>query len=792
MIRPRSSASVPFVVINTVMLWATTTIAAAAFWPVYEHPRFVVMVVVTMVAGTIIAVLGALFRWRSPFVMLAAIGAFLLLGVPLAVPGKAIHGVLPTPGGLLDLVVATGLGWKQLLTITLPVGTYQSLLVPAFVLVLVTVVVGLSVALRSRNGEFAVVAPLLLLLLALSFGPHRAPLAMPLVLAFLVVALGWTSWRRWFHRREAVRTLAARAASVNGVGSPGRAERTGGLRTVGAGVLILAIAVSTGVGAVGIAPPKSDRDVLRDAVERPFDPRDYASPLSGLRRYHQPDVAESALFTITGLPDGARLRLATLDTYDGVVYTVGSDQVSGESGAFTRVPTAIDRSGVDGDAVTVEVSVLGLEGVWIPTVGRLQSLAFGGADAPALQDSFYFNDNSGTAVTVEGLSEGDSYILRAVVPDEPAEGQRVAFEPGSAAVPAPAVLPDELALALDRWVSGADTPGARLQAMLTNLASEGYVSHGVGGDEPASRSGHGADRITQLLTDGRMIGDEEQYAVTAALMAGAIGFPARVVFGFAPDASEATGASETAGVLEAPEGTAIVVQGSDVSAWIEVDTQRFGWVAIDPTPPAREIPEEEPEEPTQVARPQTPVPPPAIEPEVRQDQIPLDSSQDDEASEDPLMEVLLAALAVVGVSVLVIGAILSPFLAVIAAKLRRRQLRHRAPTAAQRISGGWQEFEDAVIDYGLTPPASPTRSEVAHTVGGLQPLVLASVADRAVFAPEQAEDHEAVQVWTAVHELTTGLGAGRTRWERLRAAISLRSLGGYSLKELLGRERRAR
>ena len=39
--------------------------------------------------------------------------------------------------------------WKQLLTITLPVGSYQALLVPAFLLVLVTVVVGLSLALRS-------------------------------------------------------------------------------------------------------------------------------------------------------------------------------------------------------------------------------------------------------------------------------------------------------------------------------------------------------------------------------------------------------------------------------------------------------------------------------------------------------------------------------------------------------------------------------------------------------------------------------------------------------------------
>ena len=74
--------------------------------------------------------------------MLGTIGLYLVLGVPLAVPDSALYGVLPTLDGLVSLFTGTALGWKQLLTITLPVGTYQALLVPAFVLVLVTVVAG--------------------------------------------------------------------------------------------------------------------------------------------------------------------------------------------------------------------------------------------------------------------------------------------------------------------------------------------------------------------------------------------------------------------------------------------------------------------------------------------------------------------------------------------------------------------------------------------------------------------------------------------------------------------------
>ena len=106
-------------------------------------------------------------------------------------------------------------------------------------------------------------------------------------------------------------------------------------------------------------------------------------------------------------------------------------------------------------------------------------------------------------------------------------------------------------------------PYSKLKARVADiLKAEGYISHGVGDDEPASRSGHSADRITELLTDQRMIGDAEQYAVTAALMARQLGFPARVVFGFAPEGA----------------GGVARVTGDSVTAWIEVDTAENGWV----------------------------------------------------------------------------------------------------------------------------------------------------------------------------------------------------------------------
>src|SRR5690606_24417517 len=101
-----------------------------------------------VLAGTAIAVMGARWRWSSLVVSLVTVAAFTLLGVPLAIPSKALAGVLPSLGGLADLFAGVALGWKQLLTISLPVGDYQALLVPPFALALVLSVVSVTVALR--------------------------------------------------------------------------------------------------------------------------------------------------------------------------------------------------------------------------------------------------------------------------------------------------------------------------------------------------------------------------------------------------------------------------------------------------------------------------------------------------------------------------------------------------------------------------------------------------------------------------------------------------------------------
>ncbi|PZQ91808.1 MAG: transglutaminase domain-containing protein [Leifsonia xyli] len=760
----------PAAIGDVLQLWLALGIAAVMLWPIYQSSAYLALAVGAILLGTVIAVLGAVFRWPAWIVLLVTVAGFALTGVPLAVPGQAVGGVLPSFAGLVDLFSGAVLGWKQLLTITLPVGDYQSLLVPAFVLLLVATVVAVSIALRVRYGEFAAIPPVVVFVVGIVFGPSAASHPVPLGIAMLVVSIGWISWRRWRRRRAVGRVQDRDAASAGfrfGVEA----------RTLLAGALVMLFAAGGSVAVAGTLTPNGDRDVLRNAVAQPFDPRDYPSPLSSFRRYLREGTADTTMLEVKGLPTGARIRIATLDSYDGVVYAVGSARVDSASGTFVRVPTRIDQSVPGGTRADLTVTVEGYSGVWVPTVGRLEQIDFTGSGSARLDDGFAFNNPTGTAADLAGVGSGDSYRLEAVLPpDRDLDSLRTAV-PGSADVPRTVDPPEELSTALDSYVQGVEGSGAQLVAAIQRLRADGYISHGLSADEPASRSGHSLDRIAELFSGAQMIGDAEQYAVAAALMATRLGFPTRVVVGFAPESEGAD--------------TTTVVRGSDISAWIEVDTASDGWVAIDPVPPVRPIPEEEPEQPTPISRPDTIVPPPVDRVDPRDEQSDQDTTADTPAAPDATLEVLLQAARIGGIVLLAIAIVLAPFLVVIGAKVRRRYLRRTGSTALARIRGGWDEFADLVVDHGLAAPPAATRTELAAAVGTLPSRVLAAVVDRAVFAPDPPREADAERVWVAIGELRASLDSGRTRREKLRALISVRSLGGGTVRQLLRPRSRA-
>ncbi|MFE6257295.1 transglutaminaseTgpA domain-containing protein [Agromyces sp. NPDC057865] len=753
--RPAAPEGVWSTATTMALVGAMLVAAMIPWWPIYESPAFLVAATVAIIAGSAIGLAGARFHWPAWAVVVAVFGAYLTLGVPAAVPGSAIAGVIATPHGLVELLAGAALSWKQLVTIAVPVGSYQALLVPAFLLALVTATTAVTIALRSRRPAAAVIPPALLLVAGIALGVVHETLAVETGLAFLVTSIAWL-----------VRVAIARRRAIT-TGRPVEAALADARRVLGASALVAVALV--GATAAAVALPTPPRSVVRAELQPPFEPREHESPLAGFRNAFDPEAVDDEMLEVSGLPAGAGLRVATLDTYDGIVYNVGGADGTGESGRFTRVPYRLDQGDVDGTSTRLDVLVLDYDDVWVPGVGQLERITFGGDRAPVLADGFFYNDVTGTGAVQTGLTAGDRYTTESITPRRPASLE--ALRPGTSVLPASPAMPEELGRLLDDWAPASDAPGVRLQAMVAGLRETGYVSHGTEG-EVWSRSGHSLDRIIELADEQRMIGDGEQYAVAAALMAREIGFPARVVVGYMPDLDEAA----------AGAGEAVVFHRDDLQAWIEVQDADGSWATVDPNPERSDIPERDPDQPTVVSRPQSALPPPA-------ERTPVDDLDPDpdltldqrDQGVEPWVEALLAALAVTGFALLGLAVLVSPFLAIIVAKLRRRRLRRRAPTPVERIEGGWQEFADTAVDFGYPIRQNATRAEQAATVGGLGPLVLASVVDRAVYAPDGPADGDDERVWDTVDELQERLAAPRTRRDRLRAAISLNSLAGYAV-----------
>lgn len=726
--------------------------AMIPWWPTYESGAFVVAALVAVAAGAAVGLLGAAYLWPSWAVACGIAAAFLVLGVPAAVPSRAHAGVLPTAEGLVELVAATALSWKQLVTISVPVGSYQALLVPPFLLGLIAAAVAVTIALRTRRPAFAVVPPAVVLVLGIALGVVHDDLALEAGLAFLLTSAAWLVRVAIAERRTAM------------LDRPGDAALVDVRRIIGATVLT-AVALVGATAAAVVAPP-GQRDVIRAELQPPFEPDDYDSPLAGFRSAFDPDIASSEMLAVSGLPDGAGIRVATLDTYDGIVYSVGGGDGSAASGQFARLPYRLDQSDTPGEPIRLDVAVLGYDDVWVPGVGRLERIEFAsGQRGATLAEEFHYNDVTGTAGVRSGLTEGDRYAAWSTASLEPVD--LASLSPGGAVLPDAPELPDALARLLDEWAPASDPQGVRLAAVIAGFHLEGYVSHGLEDQEP-SRSGHALDRLAELATAKPMIGDGEQYAVAAALMARSIGFPARVVVGYLP-----------ARDAEPVDGTRVFRSG-DLQAWIEVQSDDGAWIQVDPNPEPREIPERQPDEPTIVSRPQSALPPPDDPTPVDDLAAEPDPGGDDADDASGWLVALLEALRIAGLVLAVVLLLATPFVAIVLAKWRRRRLRRRAPTAVERIEGGWQEFTDTAADYGYPVAATATRAEQAATVGGLGPLVLAAVVDRAVFAPGGPSDGDDDRVWTAVDELQRRLAEPRPWRERLRAAISLGSLGGYA------------
>lgn len=719
-----------------------TVLATAPLHQVYLTTAMWVTVVVGALLGTAIATAGAVRRWPTLTVLAFALPTFFLFGA-LAAPTTAIGGVLPTltTWRLMGQGIVTV--WKQVLTIAPPLGTTGVMLLLPYLLSFFGTLVAVTISLRARHWSLSLLVPVLVGVTAILFGT-RQPVA-PGVLGVVAVAVSvtWVAWRSG--RLEAHRVIAV--------------------------PLVLGLVAIGGTATALLATPANPRLVLRDLIEPPPDPHDYISPLAGFRRYVD-TLGDETLMTMTGLPDDTqRVRLATMDSYDGHSWGISGSGAAG-TGTFMRPGERLVTEVAEGSA-QVDVQVEGYTGVWLPTIGATEDVDFAGPDAEALAQGFYFNLATDTGLVTSGLGESDGYRLIAdpasdIVDDDAApDNSMLQLSAVDVQMPDPTEVPDIVATLASQYTAGAVGDYEKVSMIATALARYGYFSHGLEGEAP-SRPGHGNARLVQMLDSDQMIGDAEQYAAAMALMVRALELPARVVMGF--------------DVSDAPvEDGATVITGSEVTAWVEVPFEGYGWLPFFPTPDEQNIPQVQNPDPQDRPEPQVLQPPdppqePPVVPPLDRSDAPAEQEQPDE---DLTAQQILLYVAAIGVPLLLLA---GPFVVIAALKARRWRRRRSTGPPDARLAGGWAELSDRVLDLGVPAGVGATRREAAANydaeLDGTTTAGLARRADAGVFAPDSPSQEEIDAYWadvaTAVHDAGRGVSFRR----RLRARFSLRSLRG--------------
>lgn len=700
--------------------------------PAYDSGGALGAIVAGLVCGALPIVLGARFRW--PFVVTLAVTflVYVVVGGAIAFSHELVGGIVPSGYSIGAMLTGIVTSWKEALTLEPPLGTAHGVLILPFLMAVLGAAIVTVLTMRKRTWWASILAlsvPLALHVAAILWGTTQSVLPRTLGMALPLMLIVWAAWRM-------------------GIWRPGRMPAIVGLLLAAlAATFIVAPATET----------DAQRTLLRATVVPPFDLEDQISPLSAYRSFIK-DYADTPLLSVTGLPKGAAVRLATMDEFDGIVWDVSGDGNRRGSGAFRRIGNTVPQTRT-GEPFTVDIRIEGLTGVWAPTVGYLDHVEFGSG---WLSEDFRFNDATGAAVLPTGLRSKLRYTLSGVIPKQPTDEQLGQAGIGSIDIADATHIPDvvsERAAAISR--DGATVPLV-VRKFEDFLANGGYFSHGEQVDGYPSLSGHGASRIAELFSADQMIGDAEQYASAMALMARSQGIPSRVVMGFLP--------GEDA-------GHTVTLTGKDMQAWVEVFFDDYGWVSYYPTPDESRTPSKNEEEAKPQPEPEVVQTPPDPQPSVSPPAVDTEDTNvaaDDENAPDSAnwTGVIRTALAV-GIPLAVL--VLIPLL-ILAAKARRRLARKQA-VGADKVLGGWSELLDAARDLGIRAPSELTRRETARYIEAGNPEAavrpLADTADRAQFGYDPLPEQHGVDYWRDVERAISKLGARASRWRKLRARLSL-------------------
>lgn len=442
------------------------------------------------------------------------------------------------------------------------------------------------------------------------------------------------------------------------------------------------------------------------------------------------------LHAVTGSTDTAlpsRWRTAALEDYDGQRW----------SPDLTLRPLGRTLGPAGEEAASASISFLDDDLTLVPFPGR-----------PVSVDTAVETDADRTVVRLaERVEVGDRVSLTW----NPAAGAADAAAVGIAA----REIDDEVSglTELARSLAGDGSPLEQLRQLEATMRADFALDSDV--------QGGGLQRalVDRFLRDTRR-GTTEQFATGFVLLARSLGIDARVATGFATDAT-------TVGSL--------ALRSSDATTWPEILLLDGRWLALDP------VPEEEvsdaapiPPEP-QVQSPAAPQPPIAPPPDPADDSTEPEQTGGDDTSGS--LETALRWAAGAGV----VGSMIAlPFLVaalvILGLKRRRRRRRLTAPSPIERIRGAWANATDVLVDGGLVIAPSDTDTDIAlhgtrvATSAHHELTQLAVLSRAATFGTPRAAERLADTAQTHFEALDGAMSTERTRWQRLRWRLSLRSL----------------
>lgn len=738
--------SVSLIVIMLLML-----IAQANLIDVYGEPvQWAVAAVLSTVLGALIAFAGlqpALrLWWQTVFLVIAQF----IIGPVITLNSTTTAHIIPSLNTLSQGWEMTFGSFKYVISIEPPIGAADGSLMAVwtiglwltFLSSIFTLTTNTWLSLASALPLAAAMAACALL--GTQTGWYRAASG----IAFTLLLIVWLSWRLGL--MEWGRWLSA--------------------------LLILLIAAALAFAGTVVVP--QNRMVLRDYYDPPISPYDYTSPLSGMRSYikeHKDDV----LLTVTDLPAGTPVRLAVMDRFDGSVWNLSDSSEASDSSNYRRVGTSISTR-EQGKRFTAQFTVHeGLNDTWLPLAGAASSVRF--ADRHDA-DTFYYNTDTDSAIFSSGTRQGMTYTESGIIPDIPSEKEIEQTDAARISQPKAEDVPDSANKLATSIAGGQASGGAAATALADTLKDSGWFSHGLQGDYP-SEAGHGNYRINKLLAGTAMVGDSEQYASAMALMARELGLPSRVVMGFLP--KDKDGSISEARTTTSGHTTTIEFTGNDVTAWVEIKLQGFGWVAFYPTPKETKVPDDNqnltpPNPQTLVRQPPVPLTNPLRDQAQASGQSSL-SGADADDQPPSLFWIrfwrVTRAVALYGSplwTVLIICAMILAFKAILLARARRYG------SAQTRVASGWNAIcalaaQSGVAVHGTRRDQADDIARQLNTSGEtLQQLC--READYATFSGNAILSEQASQYWAQVDTLRATMLRSLPRLRRIRARLSLRSV----------------